>query len=56
MDFNVDHVFLTSAGEFLHCEITCLPFKYLGLPVGANPRLKSTWGFLVALVEIRLNY
>lgn len=52
---NVDHPFLTFAREFLHCEITYLPFKYHGLPVGSNPRLESTWDPLVALLEKRLN-
>lgn len=31
---NVDFSFLSSAGNFLHCEIDSFPFKYLGLLVG----------------------
>lgn len=48
---NVDHAFLTSAGEFLHCKMTSLPFKYFGLPIGANPSLESTWGAFGCSVE-----
>lgn len=27
----------------LNCKIQKLPLMYLGLPLGANPRKKSTW-------------
>lgn len=48
-------VFLTSANDFLHCEISSLPFKYLGFPVGSRPHFESTWDPLIALLEKRLN-
>jgi hypothetical protein len=35
---NVGYEFLLMASDFLHCRIGHLPFTYLGLPVGANPR------------------
>jgi hypothetical protein len=35
---NVDDDFLHMATEFLNCRRGSIPFKYLGLPVGANPR------------------
>nr|KYP76037.1 hypothetical protein KK1_020255 [Cajanus cajan] len=28
---------------FLHCKVGQLPFKHLGIPLGANPRKLSTW-------------
>ncbi|MCI81336.1 non-LTR retroelement reverse transcriptase-like related, partial [Trifolium medium] len=31
------------AARFLNCRIGRTPFKYLGLPVGVNPKLMSTW-------------
>jgi hypothetical protein len=39
---NVSNDFLTMASDFLNCRLGHLPFKYLGLPVGANSRLFST--------------
>jgi hypothetical protein len=35
---NVDECLLASAALFLKCMVGRLPFIYLGLPVGANPR------------------
>ncbi|XP_028112697.1 uncharacterized protein LOC114310805 [Camellia sinensis] len=31
----------------LHCKSKRLPFPYLGLPLGANPRLRKTWRLVV---------
>nr|KYP52985.1 hypothetical protein KK1_025193 [Cajanus cajan] len=35
--------FTNLAAAFLHCKVGQLPFKHLGLPLGANPRKLSTW-------------
>jgi hypothetical protein len=32
-----------------------IPFKYLGLPVGANPRKMSTWAPMVEKIRSKLN-
>lgn len=40
---NVMEDVLQLAIGFLHCRTGSLPFKYLGLPVGANPKSLSTW-------------
>ncbi|MCH88028.1 ribonuclease H protein [Trifolium medium] len=40
---NVPNEFMVMASIFLNCRMRRGPFKYLGLPVGANPRLMSTW-------------
>ncbi|PNX97438.1 cysteine-rich receptor-like protein kinase [Trifolium pratense] len=37
MGVNVSDEFLGMASDFLNCRIGRTPFKYLGLPVGANP-------------------
>lgn len=50
----VDTSFLCSAAEFLNCKVGGLPFKYLGLPVGANPREASTWQPLLNALVKRL--
>jgi hypothetical protein len=51
---NVSNEFLTMASDFLNCRLGLLPFKYLGLPVGANPRLCSTWKPVVDAIKGRL--
>jgi hypothetical protein len=39
---NVEEDFLAMASRFLNCRIGRAPFKYLGLPVGANSRCLAT--------------
>jgi hypothetical protein len=39
---NVQSDFMAMACNFLHCPQGFLPFKYLGLPVGANHRKSAT--------------
>jgi hypothetical protein len=51
---NVSSEFLVMASDFLNCRVGNLPFKYLGLPVGANPRLSSTWAPMVDSFRKRL--
>jgi hypothetical protein len=43
MGVNVSQDFLLLASTFLNCRVGRVPFKYLGLPVGANPRRAATW-------------
>ncbi|KAL4303856.1 hypothetical protein GQ457_10G018960 [Hibiscus cannabinus] len=38
----------------LRCEVGSLPFMYLGLPLGFNPREKGVWDPLVSRVRSRL--
>ncbi|GAU48539.1 hypothetical protein TSUD_282910 [Trifolium subterraneum] len=40
---NVTEEFLDIGCSFLNCKRGEVPFKYLGLPVGANPRRLITW-------------
>lgn len=40
---NVEDRLLNGASVFMGCCIGKVPFKFLGIPVGANPRLASTW-------------
>jgi hypothetical protein len=51
---NIPPNFLEGAASFLHCIIGSLPFIYLGLPVGANPRRTSTWDPVIKTIEKRL--
>jgi hypothetical protein len=52
---NVDEDFLELACTFLNCRRGHFPFKYLGLPVGANPRRISTWEPLIVYLKKRLS-
>jgi hypothetical protein len=54
MGINVEDEFLAMASEFLNCRIGGIPFKYLGLPVGANPRKMSTWEPMLNVIRGRL--
>jgi hypothetical protein len=54
MGVNVPNVFLDMACDFLNCKLGVVPFMYLGLPVGANPRRKATWEPLITHLRKRL--
>jgi hypothetical protein len=54
MGINVPEDFLGMASNFLNCRIGSIPFKYLLLPVGANPRSLSTWEPMLNVVRGRL--
>jgi hypothetical protein len=54
MGVNVTNDFLDMAFTFLNCRIGSIPFKYLGLPVGANSRLMSTWKPMLEVIRSRL--
>jgi hypothetical protein len=51
---NVAEDFMTMATDFLNCRRGAIPFKYLGLPVGANPRKFSTWEPMLDVMRGRL--
>jgi hypothetical protein len=40
---NLDDNFLRASSSFLNCEVDSIPFRFLGIPVGANPRRRTTW-------------
>jgi hypothetical protein len=51
---NVHPLLLERASNFLNCRRGLLPFKYLGLPIGANPKSDSTWDPLLESLRKRL--
>jgi hypothetical protein len=55
MGVNVSTNFMDAACTFLNCKEGGLPFKYLGLPVGANPKRVSTWEPLLISLRKKLN-
>jgi hypothetical protein len=50
----VSEDFLAMATNFLNCRRGSIPFKYLGLLVGANPRNISTWEPMLNVIKGRL--
>jgi hypothetical protein len=42
-NINIHQSWLQEAANILNCKIGSTPFKYLGLPIGANPRRIPTW-------------
>lgn len=48
---NVDERFLHGSSNFLNCSIRHIPFKFLGLPTGANPRRAATWSPVIELIR-----
>ncbi|GAU42693.1 hypothetical protein TSUD_302030 [Trifolium subterraneum] len=51
---NLEDRFLEAASAFLSCSIDRVPFRILGLPVGANPRRISTWSPIIDIMKKRL--
>ncbi|PNX99671.1 cysteine-rich receptor-like protein kinase, partial [Trifolium pratense] len=50
---NVPSPFLEMASSFLNCRLGAIPFKYLGLPIGANPKRLATWNPLLEHLKKR---
>jgi hypothetical protein len=55
MGVNVRSDFVELACTFLNCKHGEVPFKYLGLLVGANPRRIATWEPVLAYLKKRLS-
>lgn len=51
----VDQSHLESFASILDCKTQSLPISYLGLPLGANPKLKSTWSPVIEKFQSRLS-
>jgi hypothetical protein len=52
---NVKTRFLEASASFLSCLSEVVPFKFLGIHVGANPRRQATWKPVVDAMTKRLN-
>ncbi|MCH80227.1 cysteine-rich receptor-like protein kinase [Trifolium medium] len=51
---NVDDSWLKDAASVLNCKVGSLPFYYLGLPIGADPRKIRTWEPVINSLRKRL--
>lgn len=52
---NVEAREVRATTQFLYCKVGEVPFKFLGFPVGENPRLSSTWRPIVNRLKDRLS-
>lgn len=52
---NVDSSWLEEASTVLNCKVGGVPFVYLGLPIGANPRHLSALTPVVEKIRKRLS-
>jgi hypothetical protein len=52
---NLEESFLRASSSFLHCAVESIPFRFLGIPVGANPRRRATWIPIIESMKKRLS-
>jgi hypothetical protein len=52
---NVNDSWLHEAASVMQCKHGCLPFTYLGLPIGGNPRRIQFWLPLIEKIRKRLS-
>ncbi|GKV10561.1 hypothetical protein SLEP1_g21905 [Rubroshorea leprosula] len=55
MGVHVDEEWLSRAAAILNCKLGVLPFKYLGVPIGDNPRRSKIWQPLVENFKKKLS-
>lgn len=48
---NVDDMFLSGASCFLNCVIGHILFRFLDLPIGANPRRVEMWRPIIEMMR-----
>ena len=46
---------ILNATTYLNCRLLSIPFSYLGIPIGANPRHSETWDSIVKKCERKLS-
>ena len=46
---------ILNAATYLNCRVLSVPFSYLGIPIGANPRHSETWDSIVKKCERKLS-
>ncbi|XP_025678637.1 uncharacterized protein [Arachis hypogaea] len=52
---NCEQQWVRSMWSFLGCKEATLPVRYLGIPLGANPRMVKTWKPIIDKVEEKLS-
>jgi hypothetical protein len=52
---NVEDSFMRAASNFVPCNTDSIPFRFLGIPVGANPRRCATWSPILNSIKSKLS-
>jgi hypothetical protein len=52
---NIDDSWLVDASLVINCKIGHVPFIYLGLPIGGNPRRRSLWAPMIEKIRKKLS-
>jgi mannosylglycoprotein endo-beta-mannosidase len=52
---NIPDSWLGEAASVLCCRVGKIPFLYLGLPIGGDPRRLVFWDHVVARLKLRLS-
>lgn len=52
---NIEEEEMERATQFLYCKSGDIPFNFLGIPIGANPRLSATWKPVIKKLRDRLS-
>lgn len=52
---NFEERVLTGASVFMACSVGKMPFKFLGIPVGENPRRYHTWEPVLNAMRLKLS-
>lgn len=55
MGVNVEDKEFLGASVFLACSVRKIPFKFLEVPVGANPRRYGTWDSILKAMRLKLS-
>jgi len=55
VDVNIHDSWLAEATSVLHCKLGRVPFLYLGLPIGGDPRKLKFWQPLIDRIKSRLS-
>ncbi|XP_058748653.1 uncharacterized protein LOC131621636 [Vicia villosa] len=51
----IEHYFLQAASQFLCCKVDSIPFKFLGVVVGGNPRRARFWNPILDNMKAKLS-
>jgi mannosylglycoprotein endo-beta-mannosidase len=52
---NIPDFWLADAASFLHCRVGNIPFLYLRLPIGGDPRCLAFWNSVVTRLKTKLS-
>jgi len=52
--FGMSEQWKSEAANYLNCSLMSVPFTYLGIPIGANPRKCQTWDPIISKCERKL--